>query len=223
MKNTFKNLRTIASKLVIIATLVLGLNAVAQAQTVDPANPWGFEKKALKPDGTPWTGPVNVGDIVKYVLSYKPSTTPSGPVTIDDTLSPNLTYVAPTTGPGWTWSSSPYSVGNHEQYKSTGFGPGTSISATLTIKPVIAPVSSGGDGFLPIPVGNKLYGVFHHNSTGSGTKNIACWNLNDLSSCGVQSIGLITPTLVRHIVEGTKIYFPAVKDTGSNFIPGVGC
>jgi hypothetical protein len=86
MKNIFK-------KVVLGFSLALAAVTFVKAQTVDPANPYAFEKKAYKPDGTPWVGPVNVGDIIKYVLSYKPGAAAPTPVTIDDTLSPNQSYL----------------------------------------------------------------------------------------------------------------------------------
>ncbi len=207
MKNIFK-------KVVLGFSLALAAVTFVKAQTVDPTNPYAFEKKAYKPDGTPWVGPVNVGDIIKYVLSYKPGAAPSGPVTIDDTLSPNLSYVAPTVGPGWTWGSAPYSVGNHETYSSTGFGPETgSVKVKISGPPI--PKSGSGDGTIPVPVPSvgKVFGVYHH-----AAAIIDCWNLADLSKCGGTKsggTGLLTPLTPQSVVRGSKFFFPAYRSGGT--------
>jgi Domain of unknown function DUF11 len=207
MKNIFK-------KAILGLSLALAAVTFVKAQTVDPTNPYAFEKKAYKPDGTPWVGPVNVGDIIKYVLSYKPGAAPSGPVTIYDTLSPNLSYVAPTVGPGWTWGASPYSSGNHETYSSTGFGPGTgSVKVKISGPPI--PKSGSGDGTIPIPVPSvgKVFGVYHH-----AAAIIDCWNLSDLSKCGGTKsggAGLLTPLTPQSVVRGSKFFFPAYRSGGT--------
>ena len=97
----------------------------ASAQDTGSSNPWHFEKNAFKPDGTPWSGPVNVGDTVNYVLSYTGNGVEfSGPVKIEDTLSPNQSYVGPITAtPGWTWSATPYASGNSERFINPKVGP----------------------------------------------------------------------------------------------------
>ncbi len=206
-----KRMLNLAGK-ALIGLLALGVFAptLASAQSADP---YAFEKKAYKTDGTPWVGPVNVGDSVKYVLSYKPGTTNSGPATIVDSLSPNQSYAAPTTGPGWTWGGVPYSAGNAETYSSTGFGPGNSVK--LTVGGIPTPVSGGGDGTIPVPVPSvgKVFGVYHHASA-----IIDCWNLSDLSKCGGTKsggAGLLTPLTPQSIVRGSKFFFPAYRAGGT--------
>jgi hypothetical protein len=143
-------------------------NCRAVAQTADP-NPWKFEKKAYKPDGTAWTGPAQVGDIIKYVLSYRPGASNSGPVTIKDTLSANLTFVAPIKAESkWTWTTPPYPAGgNTTTYSHLGFGPGLSVTIDVPTGFAGTPTSNG-DGFFPIPVGgDRLYGIYHHRDAGS--------------------------------------------------------
>jgi uncharacterized repeat protein (TIGR01451 family) len=209
-------MKKLIQKTIIGFAVLLSAVTATHAQTVDPANPYAFEKKAYKPDGTPWTGPVNVGDIIKYVLSYKPGAANSGPATIDDTLSPNQTYVAPTVGPGWVWSSAPYSTGNHETYNSAGFGPGTGSVNIKVGTPAVSTTSKGyGDGTIPVPILslNKAFGVFHHSS---GAGNIDCWDLTTLAKCGspkpnAVSGEIITPLTPQSVVRGTKIYFPGFK------------
>ena len=204
---------TKALAVIMAATIFAAAHPVA-AQ--DANNPYTFEKKAFKPDGTPWTGPVNVGDTVKYVLSYKSGTTNSGPVTITDTLSPNLSYVAPTTSsPGWTWGSSPYSTGNAETYNHPGFGPGTgSVKLTVTGKP--APSPGAGDGTIPVPIGNRVFGVFHH-AASAAVGMVDCWDLATLSKCAGSaqpnstSGFLHTPNTPHSVVRGSKLYFLGAK------------
>lgn len=186
--------------------------AVTPAQAQDSNNPYNFEKKAYKPDGTPWAGPVNVGDTVKYVLSYKPGTTPSGPVTIDDQLSSNLSYVGPTTSsPGWTWGSSPYVTGNKEKYVNPSFGPGGSVKISVSGPPL--PVTGSGDGTIPVPILSlgKVFGVYHHSTT-----SIDCWNLSDLTKCGSPQSGggLNTPLTPQSVVRGTRIFYAAYRSSG---------
>ncbi len=200
---------------------------VAAQDAADPNNPFEFEKKAYKPDGTPWTGPVNVGDTVKYVLSYKPGASAPTPVTIDDTLSPNQSYVAPTTAtdPLWTWGSSPYAIGNHEQYNHPGFAPGTGAwSVKLTVSGTAAPGSGTGDGTIPIPFAspiNKVFGIHHH----SNSANIGCWDINTLVPCGaVSSGGLATPMTPKAVVRGSKFFYAASHATQSGpGIASIGC
>ena len=208
----------------------LSLTAVAvmhNPASAQNANPYHFKKEAFKPDGTPWTGPVNVGDIIKYVLSYKPGTTNSGPVTIDDTLSPNLQYVPPTqaSDSGWAWSSSPYSIGNHETYSHPGFGPNTgTVKVKVTGQPV--PVAGIGDGTIPIPIQslNKVFGVFHH-AINSAEGKVDCWDLTTLAKCGsaqpnATSGFLRTPLTPQSVVRGTKIYFLGYRANG---VVSIGC
>ena len=210
---------TKALAVIMAATVFAAAHPVA-AQ--DANNPYAFEKKAYKPDGTPWTGPVNVGDTVKYVLTYKPGTTLSGPVTIDDQLSPNLSYVAPTTSvPGWTWGSSPYATGNHETYNlATGMGP-------LSVKTKVSKLN--GDGTKPIPVGNRVFSIYHHALYGSSPNSaeIDCWDLATLTKCPgypkANSNGnlLKTPLEPNAVVRGSNIYFLGFDSANSK--PTIGC
>ena len=176
---------------------------------------------------------MSVGQTIQYVLSYNPGTSALGSVTIDDTLSSNLTYVNPSVvmPPGWTSNpSTPYSIGNHTQYSNPGFGPGTSFIINVPVGQLGQAGAGGGDGTLPIPVGNRVYGVNHHQSAGTAT--IMCWNLLPLTQCSgawPRSSGpnLMTPTLLRHAVAGTRIYFPSAIVAGSGSTatttPGIGC
>ena len=139
--------------------------------------------------------------------------------------------------PGWTANpSTPYSIGNHTQFSNAGFGPGTSFIINVPVSERAQVGQSGGDGTLPIPVGNRVYGVQHHLNAGAAT--IMCWDLSSLAICPPslggpsswpRSIGsdLMTPTLVRHAVVGTKIYFPSARVVGSGATatttPGIGC
>ncbi|MEA2976998.1 MAG: hypothetical protein QOF19_2518 [Alphaproteobacteria bacterium] len=219
----------IGGEVVAFSLLLLSLSAAAfvAPASAQNADPYQFKKEAFKPDGTPWTGPVHVGDIINYVLSYKPGTTSSGPVTIDDTLSPNLTYVAPTkaSDSSWTWSSSPYSIGHHEQYKHPGFGPGTG-KVKVTVTGVPTPVSGTGDGTIPIPIQslNKVFGVFHHAGSPAEGK-IDCWDLTTLAKCGTAQPNatsgfLNTPYTPQSVVRGTTIYFVGYDATNK---VSIGC
>lgn len=211
MKNIFK-------KVVLGFSLALAAVTFVKAQTVDPANPYAFEKKAYKPDGTPWVGPVNIGDIVKYVLSYKPGAAPSGPVTIDDTLSPNLNYSGPTraSDPLWTWGTTPYSNGNKETYAHPGFGPGTGTVSVLAGSPT--KFSKGaGDGTIPVPILSlgKVFSIFHH-AQSSLEGQVNCWDLNSLSLCSpaqpnAVSDYLRTPRVPMSVVRGNRIFFPGFR------------
>ena len=192
-----------------------------------------FNKQAVDASGAPLTGPVSVGQTIQYVLSYSTGTTlPTGTVSIDDTLSANLAYVnasivAP---PGWSWTLPGYSPGNHEVYSHPGFGPGTSFIINVPVSDRALVGQTGGDGTIPIPVGNNVYGIQHHLDAGSAT--IMCWQLSSLAKCAgtwPRSIGsdLMTPTVVRHAVVGSKIYYPTARVAGSGATatttPGIGC
>lgn len=195
-----------------------------------------FNKQALDESGNPITGPVSVGDTITYVLSYAAST--QGPLTITDTLSPNQRYVsgslqAPT---AWTWSpAQPYSVNNSTTY--TAAANTSSQSFTMDV-----PVSSGGsatsntgsgDGFAPIPVGSKIYGINHHAGSTAASGNINCWNASDLSPCwtSARSLGTVgnvrlTPNQPHTAVVNSIIYYPSTRysnATGSMTIFGMGC
>jgi hypothetical protein len=216
------------ARAVLLSLLSLSAVGLLDPAAAQNANPYDFKKEAFKPDGTPWTGPVHAGDIIKYVLSYKPGPTNSGPVTIDDTLSSNQTYLPPTkaSDSGWTWGSSPYSVGNHETYTHPGFGPGTgTVKVTVTGLP--APVAGTGDGTIPIPILslNKVFGVFHHAGT-AGVAQIDCWDLTTLAKCGVaqpnaMSSFLHTPLTPQSVIRGTKFYFLGYRD-GTGTV-SIGC
>ena len=223
-------LKRIVATALTMAAGCAGLSAQSVSTTaVTQSQPWNFTKQAFDANGAPLTGPVAVGQTINYVLSYSPGTTPSGPVTIDDTLSPNLSYVNPsiTAPPGWTWTTPPYSVGNHETYSNAGFGPGLSFTVNVPVGGVGDAGNPGEDGTLPIPVGNRVYGIFHHMNAGNA--KIMCWELATLATCSGASwplsLGsdLMTPTNLRHSVVGTKIYFPSAKVAGSATTPGVGC
>jgi Domain of unknown function (DUF5979)/Domain of unknown function DUF11 len=215
---------------VLLLPLLLSLMTVAASvdqAVAQPANPYQFEKKAFKPDGTPWSGPVHPGDIIKYVLSYKPGTSNSGPVTIDDTLSPNQTYLTPTkaSDPSWTWGGSPYSTGNHETYKHPGFGPSTG-KVKVTVSGVPTPTFKTGDGTKPVPLGNNVFGVYHHALGSNANAEIDCWDLVTLLKCpgypksnGAQ---IATPQEPGAVVRDGKIFFAGAlgSETGQ---PTIGC
>jgi hypothetical protein len=233
MKNDVQAVKAFAgfgdrARAVLLSLLSLSAVSLLDPAAAQNANPYDFKKEAFKPDGTPWTGPVHAGDIIKYVLSYKPGPTNSGPVTIDDTLSPNQTYLPPTkaSDSGWTWGSSPYSNANHETYSHPGFGPGTgTVKVTVTGLP--APVAGTGDGTIPIPILslNKVFGVFHHAGT-AAVAQIDCWDLTTLAKCGVAqpnatSSFLHTPLTPQSVIRGTKFYFLGYRD-GTGTV-SIGC
>jgi hypothetical protein len=235
-------LLALTGKAAALFLLLLSLMTVAASvdpASAQPANPYDFKKEAFKPDGTPWTGPVMQGDIIKYVLSYKPGPTNSGPVTIDDTLSPNQTYVPPTkaSDSGWTWGSSPYSTGNHETYKHPGFGPGTG-KVKVTVAGPAAPTHDVGDGTKPVPVGNRVFGVYHHALTDSNsTPKIDCWDLATLVKCpgypkpNYTGKPIATPMEPSAVIRGSKIFFIGTLSTSvssagvgsTTGIPTIGC
>jgi hypothetical protein len=211
----------------------LGNAAVTDAGHAQDVSKPTFTKQAFDANGAPLTGSVSVGQTIQYVLSYNSGSFSLSPATIDDNLSPNLAYVTPSiiAPPGWTWNpSTPYSIGNHTQYSNAGVGPGTSFMINVPVAQLGQAGAGGGDGTLPIVVGNHLYAINHHQS--AGTNTIMCWNLLPLTQCTgawPRSSGpnLMTPTLVRHAVAGTRIYFPSASVAGSGSTatttPGIGC
>ena len=213
-------------------TALLALAPMLAPSASFAADPYQFEKKAFKPDGTPWTGPVNVGDTIKYVLSYKPGATSSGAVKIDDTLSPSQSYVAPTmaTDPLWTWGSLPYSAGNHEQYNHPGFGP---QSVKIKVGTLATINAINGDGTKPIPLGNRVFGVYHH-SLHAATDNpgVDCWDLVTLHKCpgypkaSTTGAPIATPLNVDAVVRGSKIFWLGFRGTlpvTTSGVPTIGC
>ena len=129
-------LKRIVATALLMAAGCAGLNAQSvTTSTVTQSQPWNFTKQAFDANGAPLTGPSR--SVRRSITSSAtaPGTTPSGPVTIDDTLSPNLSYVNPsiTAPPGWTWTTPPYSVGNQETYSNPGFGPGLSFTVNVPV------------------------------------------------------------------------------------------
>jgi hypothetical protein len=193
---------------------IVSTTALSQEQ------PWNFSKQAFDANGAPFSGPVAVGQTINYVLSYQPGGSASGPVTITDTLSPNLSYVNPSISapPGWSWTMPPYNIGNSETYSNPGIGPGMAFTLNVPVGDAAATGTTGGDGTLPIPVGNRLYGVFHHMRPGNA--KIMCWELATLATCTgggwprLLGSDLMTTTMLRHVAVGTRIYFPSARVTG---------
>jgi uncharacterized repeat protein (TIGR01451 family) len=221
-------MRTTAKTMIHVVVL-LAAAAFAGPSSAQGVGPYQFEKKAFKPDGTPWTGPVHFGDVIKYVLSYKPGTTNSGPVTIVDKLSSNQTYVAPTkaSDPLWTWGNAPYSTANTETYKHPGFGPGTGkVRVTVSGKP--PPAHDVGDGTKPIPVGNRVFGVYHHalSTWDNAQAMIDCWDLATLVKCPgypkSSGAGIATPQEPSVAIRGAKIFFLGALNSEFG-TPTIGC
>jgi uncharacterized repeat protein (TIGR01451 family) len=233
-------MRALVSGVALLALAAIGNAAVTDAVHAQPApTPPGFTKQALDANGAPLTGPVSVGQTIRYVLSYNSGTSPLGAVTIKDTLSSNLAYVnqsivAP---PGSTWTLAGYSPGNQETYSNSGFGPGTSFIMNVPVAQLGQSGSSAGDGFYPIPVGNKIWAVFHHEIYGAAKIN--CWDLLSLVQCpgtpayprSLDSSGDLrtTPQTVRTVVAGPasapRIYYPSARYNSTTNITafGIGC
>jgi uncharacterized repeat protein (TIGR01451 family) len=233
-------MRALVSRVAMLAlAAALGNAALTNAgHAQGVSTPPAFIKQALDANGASLTGPVSVGQTIQYVLSYNSGTSPLGAVTINDTLSSNLAYVnssivAP---PGWTWTLPGYSPGNHETYSNPGFGPGTSFIMNVPVAQLGQSGSSAGDGFYPIPVGNRVYAIFHHESYGSARIN--CWDLLSLVQCpGNYPRSLdtsatdqrTTPQIVRTVVAGPasapRIYYPSARynSTSNITVFGIGC
>jgi hypothetical protein len=220
--------------IVAIAAAIVNVTVPNAVHAQGVSTPPTFTKQALDANGTPLTGPPQAGQTIHYVLSYSGSTSALGPITIDDTLSANQTYVnssivAP---PDWIWTLPGYNPGNHETYSNPGFGPGTSFIVNVPVAQLGQAAASGGDGFYPIPVGGNVYAVFHHEAYGSAM--IYCWNLLSLVQCpGGYPLSLdssatdqrTTPQIVRTAVVGSRIYYPSARyDLTSNKTTfGIGC
>ncbi|WP_412050835.1 VWA domain-containing protein [Hoeflea sp. Naph1] len=203
------------------------------AQDTESANPWSFEKNAYKPNGTPWTGPVSVGDTVKYVLSYTGNDVDfSGPVKIVDTLSPSQTYVAPTTAaPGWTFGATPYSSGNMETYINPQIGPRNYVS--LTVSGLAAPAP--GDGTTPIVVDSEVSNTPPIDTlfcNGAPDPDKFVWDRINILTGGAAGTLTITkgngsPVTLDINSSSTDYPMPVAIGTGSEplaiaFIPGAG-
>ncbi|WP_322990738.1 hypothetical protein, partial [Hoeflea sp.] len=203
------------------------------AQDTESANPWSFEKNAYKPDGTPWSGPVSVGDTVKYVLSYTGNDVDfSGPVKIVDTLSPSQTYVAPTTAtPGWTFGATPYSSGNMETYINPQIGPRNYVS--LTVSGLAAPAP--GDGTTPIVVDSEVSNTPPIDTlfcNGAPDPDKFVWDRINILTGGAAGTLTITkgngsPVTLDINSNSTDYPMPVAIGTGSEplaiaFIPGAG-
>ncbi len=217
---------------------------VVLAATFAYPNAWPITltKEALDESGNPISGTLTVGDTINYVLSYSgaPNSPPLSNVTIDDVLSPNQTYVdgsivAP---PGWSWTTPPYASGNHTQYSHSGGAAPTSFAMNVAVSGV-GEQSQGGDGTVPIPVGNRVYGIYHFRNYDQANvpgAQIYCWNLSDLSACGSSwprslDSGPDHPDLrsttknPRHHVWAGRIYYTSTSydPVADETTPGIGC
>lgn len=229
-----------------------------RAATISSSSP-DFTKAAYQVDSSgnlvldsngnpvPVTGPVHVGDQIEYVLTYKaPATGSTGAISITDTLSANQSYVGASlvTPTGWTPSTGtttpvPYGTGNQQTYTNpTGTNAGDQVGGSVTVAPytgIAGHQTSGGDGFIPIPVntmtGKRVYAVNHHLVPGK----IMCWEAADLSTCPgfpkSASVGstqtISTATSPRAAIVGNKFYYAAAwydpAQTGSGMHFGLGC
>lgn len=199
----------------------------------DPNGPDTFGKTATI-GGQPITGAIMVGQVIDYVLTYSANAS-TGPMTITDVMSANQTYVADSieAPPGWSWTTPPYAApGNQTAYSHAG-PTGTTVSVSVPITGGAAVgVGTGGDGFLPIPVGNKIYATYHHQGF-NGTLKVMCWMAVDLSVCpnfsgGAKNLGTIadprsTFTVTRTALLAGRIYYASTDgQTGSTKL-GIGC
>ena len=211
----------------LLATVAVGVGIPAEAQASS------LTKVAVDASGNPITGPVKVGDTVNYVLSYKGA----GPISITDTPAPQLGYVGGSLKmpPGWTKNPSVEfggSGGNTPTTFTGNFANLSSVSAVLASSATGSP-SSGGDGWLPVIVGSKVYGFNH----GVPNVNIAaakvdCWDKATLNSCSPFSSPALkdgsgnllhTGGFVDAAIRGTKVYYAAARRNGANSEIGVAC
>lgn len=177
-----------------------------------------FTKDAYDQSGNLLSGPVAVGQIIQYVLRYKPPLSgTSGPATINDTLSANQTYVAGSVNaPGWSLSTPVYNL-NHETYSSPGFGPSNFVLPVPAISGFAGAPGGGGDGYEPVPVvtstGTKVFGVNHHQALNG---RIMCWYGATLAKCSPAYPKRVstspeqrgTPDFPHAAVFNKKLYFP---------------
>lgn len=221
-----------ATALALVATIahVTPPTDTARAQEREPPR---FNKQALDAKGQPFVGPPQAGDTINFVLSYWYGNVPAGSVKIDDTLSSGLAYVNPSvTAVNWSYPLVPYGIGNHEPYTNTGPGPATSFIVNVPIGLLGKAGASAGDGFYPIPVGNSIYGIFHHEIFGAAQIN--CWDALTLVQCPGYARSLdtsstdrrTTPQTVRTVVVGSRIYYPSARYDAppiDKTILGIGC
>lgn len=206
-----------------------------------------FTKEAFDAKGNPIPagGPVPAGDVVTYVLSYPSYMAATGSV-ITDTLTQNQTYVDPSlVDYGWVHLPGsppgppgvPYSIQNTTTYTSNGSS--MSFSATVPASITLSGVSTAqsGDGTLPIAVGQRVYGIFHHQLHQQG--RIFCWDLYSLQKCsgtaadaagwprnlGSPFTADTTLQIELHAVVGTRIYYASASYSSANntTTPGIGC
>jgi hypothetical protein len=191
-------------------------------------------KSAVDAAGNPITGPVRAGDTIKYVVSYKGA----GPVTITDTPSAPLAYVGASLQmpPGWTKNPATEfgGAGGNTPTAFTGSSVNlASVTAPLSSGATGAP-SSGGDGWTPIVVGSKVYGINHGspNQKPTAFAKVDCWDKATLASCvPLSSIALRdgsgnllhTSGFVDAVVRGSKIYYPAARRNANLSELGVAC
>jgi hypothetical protein len=211
----------------LMATLVAGIGVQAEAQASS------LTKVALDASGNPITGPIKAGDTINYVLSYKGA----GPISITDTPAPQLGYVGSSLKmpPGWTKNPSVEfgGPGGNTPTTFTGnFANLSSVSAVLALSATGSP-SSGGDGWLPVIVGSKVYGFNHGvpNVNIAGAK-VDCWDKATLNSCSPFSSPALkdgsgnllhTGGFVDAAIRSTKVYYSAARRNGANSEIGVAC
>lgn len=211
------------------AVLAASLPAASTAQRQPPRITSTLTKEAVavRPGGgVPVVGQVQVGQRIDYVLAAMAQG--SGgvpPAGIVDVLSPNQSYVPGSLvmPPGWSATPMPPYAKPQNQALYTpppGAGPLSFVLPVGGGSLAPSPAVVGGDGMYPVPAHGKVYGIYHHQASGS---KINCWVVTTLGVCpgggwprpSAAPGDLTTLTNFNGAVVGDRyIYFPALRHTG---------
>lgn len=219
-----------------VLTLLAWLTGLTRLWADEATQP-KLTKTAYGADGQPLTVPVNVGDTVNYVLNVKvPIGSKATSAAIKDVLSPSQKYVAPTLKMPAGWSAEPvlpYSSANTTDYETDD------VAASQSLEMTVGTASTGagagvGDGFIPVPLGNKIFAISHHMPGNAENPMINCWDANTFALCAgypkqmfIGNDSRSTSTMPDAAIVGTKIYYVSIRyDIGDPTKPielGIGC
>ncbi len=193
-----------------------------------------IEKLAYDEFGNQITGPVSLGDTIKYVINV--TSDGAAQLSVEDTISASQEFVSGSLSANeWQPNGNPLFNNNAEVFNQQGQNDLFTLNVPVETSGV-GIASVGGDGTIPIPVGQKIYSVFHHERF-QDTGTIFCWDLFTLQQCpgtwprnatDEDGNSLATPNNVHHFVSGNRIYFGSTRqETLSNgattVVPGAGC
>ena len=214
---------------------------------LEPTSQLSLLKSGTNTD-TQSTTTVSEDGEIQWVIEVDNDTSTKANVTITDTLGAGLNYIPgsikfpPYFTPSWTTDSGtnyqvaePSSAVNGIKLSAKIIPPyGTGVAMTVP-SPLNYHVGNGGDGYSPIaiPQLNRIYSIYHHTAGYNAGYSINCLDLDSRAICsnypksfGTNSgfpSGVYSPSRMRYIIRGYKIYFNATNTSSSPNQLGIAC